>query len=118
MIGCLPLTEKDSVTHMQGIEVYVKEGLPFACDLPLENSYLRLFTSPIVFSCLGPSPCSSLCTVFNAVSPCIDRFLSINSSGDSLENLTFLATLFLTSWLTYSGGSNRPGDLKRSFSDC
>ena len=40
----LPLTENDSATHMQGIEVYVKEGLPFAPDLSLENSensYLR-----------------------------------------------------------------------------
>ena len=26
------------MTHMHGLAVYVKEGLPFACDLPLENS--------------------------------------------------------------------------------
>ena len=28
----------DSTTHMHGLAVYVKEGLPFAQDLSLENS--------------------------------------------------------------------------------
>ena len=36
--GCLPLIRKDSSTHMHGLPVYVKEGLPFARDLSLENS--------------------------------------------------------------------------------
>ena len=36
--GYLPLIWKDSVTHMHGVTVYVKEGLPFAHNLPLENS--------------------------------------------------------------------------------
>ena len=34
----LPLIQKDSSTHMHGLTVYVKEGLPFAQDLSLENS--------------------------------------------------------------------------------
>ena len=34
----LPLIRKDSITHMYGLEVYLKEGLPFVQDLPLENS--------------------------------------------------------------------------------
>ena len=34
----LPLIQKDSSTHMHGLAVYVKEGLPFARDLSLENS--------------------------------------------------------------------------------
>ena len=34
----LPLIWKDSVTHIHGLAVYVKEGLPFAWDLYLENS--------------------------------------------------------------------------------
>ena len=41
--GYLPLIQKDSSTHMHGLTVYVKEGLPFAWDLSLENfadSYL------------------------------------------------------------------------------
>ena len=38
MRGYLPLIRKDSGTHMHGLAVYVKEGLPFAQDLSLENS--------------------------------------------------------------------------------
>ena len=36
--GYLPLIRKDSSTHMHGLAVYVKEVLPFARDLSLENS--------------------------------------------------------------------------------
>ena len=39
----LPLIRKDSLTHIHRLAVYVKEGLPFALDLSLENfvdSYL------------------------------------------------------------------------------
>ena len=36
--GYLPLIRKDSRTHMHGLAVYVKEGLPFAWDLSLKNS--------------------------------------------------------------------------------
>ena len=36
--GYLPLIRKDSSTHMHGLVVYVKEGLPFARDVSLENS--------------------------------------------------------------------------------
>ena len=34
----LPLIRKDSSTHMHGLAIYVKEGLPFAWDLSLEKS--------------------------------------------------------------------------------
>ena len=50
--GYLPLIQKDSITHMHGLEVYVKEGIPFARDLSLGNStnsylfvHLTSFTS-------------------------------------------------------------------------
>ena len=36
--GYLPIIQKDSVTHMHGLAVYVKEELPFARNLSLENS--------------------------------------------------------------------------------
>ena len=36
--GYLPLIQKDSNTHMHGLTVYVKEGLPFAQDVSPENS--------------------------------------------------------------------------------
>ena len=41
--GYLPLIQKDSITYMHGLKVYVKEGLLFARGLSLENfvgSYL------------------------------------------------------------------------------
>ena len=34
----VPLSQKDSSTHMHGLAVYVKEGLAFAWGLSLENS--------------------------------------------------------------------------------
>ena len=36
--GYLPLIRKGCTTHMRGLAVYLKEGLPFAQDLSLENS--------------------------------------------------------------------------------
>ena len=36
--GYLPLVRKDSTTHMYGLAVCLKEGLPFARDLSLEDS--------------------------------------------------------------------------------
>ena len=36
--GYVPLIWMDSSAHMHGLAVYVKEGLPFAPDLSLENS--------------------------------------------------------------------------------
>ena len=34
----LPLIRNDSSTHMHGLAIYVKKGLPFSQDLSLENS--------------------------------------------------------------------------------
>ena len=36
--GYFPLIQKDSTTHVCGLAIYVKEGLPFAQNLSLENS--------------------------------------------------------------------------------
>ena len=36
--GYLPLIQKDFITHMDDLAVYVKEGLRFTQDLSLENS--------------------------------------------------------------------------------
>ena len=38
VIDCFSLIRKDATTHLHGLAVYVKEGLPFAWDLLLENS--------------------------------------------------------------------------------
>ena len=36
--GYLPLIRKDSITHLHGLAVYVKDGRPFAGGLSVENS--------------------------------------------------------------------------------
>ena len=87
--GYLPLIQKDSGTHMHGLAVYVKEGLPFAWDLSLENSAdpylcfrLALLHSVSYFFFHYRSPSSSFCTVFDSFSPNIDEVLSINPSAN------------------------------------
>ena len=118
--GYLPLIRKDSSTHMHGLAVYVKEGLPFACDLSLENSAdsycfrLALLHSVSYFFFLYQSPSSSLCTVFDSVSSNVDEVLSINPSGN-----VFVfgdSNIHHEDWLTYSGGTDRPGELCYNFS--
>ena len=85
--GNLPLIRKDYSTLMHRLTVYVKEGLPFARDLSLENSAdshfcfrLALLHSVPYFSFLYGSPSLSLCTVFYSISSNIDEVLSINPS--------------------------------------
>ena len=104
--GYLPLIQKDSSTHMHGLTVYVREGLPFARDLSLENSadsYLRfrlaLLHSVSYFFFLYRSLSLSLCTVFDSISSNIDVFVF----GDF--------NIHHKDWLTYSGGTDRPGEL-------
>ena len=70
--GYLPLIRKDSSTHMHGLTVYVKEGLPFAQDLSLEISAdfdwcfgLVLLHPVSYFFFLYWSPSLSLCMVFD-----------------------------------------------------
>ena len=82
----LPLIRKDSSTTMHGVAGYVKEGLPFAQDLSLENSadsylcfQLALLHSVSYFFFLYRPPSSSLCTVFDSISSKIGKVLSINS---------------------------------------
>ena len=107
--GYLPLIRKDSSTHMHGLAVYVKEGLPFARDLSLENSAdsylcfrLALLHSVSYFFFPYRSPSSALCTVFDSISSNIDEVLSINPSA----NLSVFGHFIVhhKDWLTYSGG--------------
>ena len=77
--GYLPLIRKDSTTHMHDLAVFVKEGLPFARDLSLENSAdsylsfrLALLDSVSYFFFIYQSPSSSLDTVFDSISSNID----------------------------------------------
>ena len=87
--GYLPLIQKDFSTHMHGLTVYVKEGLPFARDLSLENSadsylcfQLALLHSVSYFFFLYQWPSLSLCSVFNCILSNIDEGLTINPSAN------------------------------------
>ena len=119
--GYLPLIRKDSSTHMHGLAVYVKEGLSFARDLSLENSSdsylcfrLALLHSVSYFFLLYRSPSSALCTVFDSVSSNIDEVLSINPSANVFVFGDF--NVHHKDWLTYSSGTDRPGELCYNFS--
>ena len=101
---------------MHGLAVYVKEGLPFARDLSLENSadsYLcfrfTLLHSVSYFFFLYRLPSSSLCTIFESISSNIDVVLSINPSANVFVFGDF--NVHHKDWLTYSGGTVRPGEL-------
>ena len=60
------------------------------------------------------SPFSSLCTVFDSVSSNIDEVLSINPSANVFVFGDF--NVHHKDWLTYSGGTDRPGELCYNFS--
>ena len=121
MRGYLPLIRKDSSTHMQGLPVYVKEGCPFAWDLSPENSAdsylcfrLALLHSVSYFFFLSRSPSSSLCMAFYFISSNIDEVLSINPSANVFVFGDF--NVHHKDWLTYFGGTDRPGELCYNFS--
>ena len=108
----LPLIQKDSSTHMHGLAVYVKEGLPFARNLSLENSadsylcfQLALLQSVSYFFFLYRSPSLPLCTVFYSISSNIDEVLMINPSANVFVFGDF--NVHHKDWLTYSGGTDR-----------
>ena len=116
MTGYLLLIRKDSSIHMHDLAVYLKEGLPYAWDLLLENSadsYLRfglaLLLSVSYFFFLYRSPSLSLCTVFYSISSKIDDVLSINPSANMFLFGDF--NIHHKDWLTYSGGTDRSGEL-------
>ena len=73
---------------MHGLAVYVKEGLPFAQDLSLENS---------------------LCMVFDSISSNIDEVLLINPCANVFVFGDF--NVHHKDWLTYSGGNDRSAEL-------
>ena len=117
----LLLIRKDSSIHMHGLAVYVTEGLPFARDLSLENSadsyicfQLALLHLVSYLFFLYRSPSSSLCTVFYSIASYIDEVLSINLSA----NVFVFGDINVhhKDWLTYSGGTDRPGEVCYNFS--
>ena len=106
---------------MHDLAVYVKEGLPFARDVSLENSAdsnlcfrLALLHSVSYFFFLYRSPSSSLCTVFDSILSNIDEVLLINPSANVFVFGDF--NVYHKDWRTYSGGTDRPGELCSNFS--
>ena len=119
--GYLPLIRKDSCTHIYGLAGYVKEELPFARELSLENSagsylHFRLASlhSVSYFFFLYRSPSSSLSTVFDSISSSTDEVLSTNPSANAFVFGDF--NVHHKDCLTYSGGTDRPGELCYNFS--
>ena len=103
----LKVIRKYSSTHMHGLTVYMKEGLPFAWELSLENSadsylsfQLALLHSVSYFIFLYRSPSLSLCTVFDPISSNIDEVLSNNPSANMFAVADF--NVHHKDWLTYS----------------
>ena len=121
MRGCLPLIRKDFSTHMHGLAVYVKEGLPFARDLSLENSadsyfcfQLALLYSVSYWFLFYRWPSLSWYTVFDSFSSNIDEVFSINLSANMFVFGDF--NIHHKDWLTCSGGTDRSGELCYNFS--
>ena len=106
---------------MHDVAVYVMEGLPFARDVSLENSVdsclcfrlvLLLSVSCLFFLCESPS---SLCTGFDSVSYYVDEeVLWINPSANVFVFGDF--NIHHKNWLTYSGRTDRAGELYYNFS--
>ena len=102
---CLPLIWKDSITHTYGLAVYLKKGLPFAQNVSLEKlvdfyvfGWLYFTLCPTFF--IYRSTSSSLCTF---------ETLSINPPVSVFVFWDF--NTHHRNWLTYSGGTDRPGEL-------
>ena len=115
--GYLPLIRKDSSTHMQ----FLCEGRSSFCTGLISRKLCRFllmfatcFTSLSVLLLFPRSPSSSLCTVFDSISSNIDEVLSINPSANVLVFGDF--NIHHKDWLTYSGGTDRPGELCYNFS--
>ena len=89
--ACLPLIQKDS-THMHCLALYMKDGLPFAQNLVLENSAdcqcfrLALLYSVSYFFFLYQS-LLSLWTVFYVILSNIEEVLLMNLSTNCLWRL-------------------------------
>ena len=83
---------------MYGLAVYVKEGLPFAWDLSLENSADSAADSYLCFQ-----------LVVDSISSSIKEAFLIHSSANVFVFGDFI--FHQKDWLTYSGGIDRPGEL-------
>ena len=103
---------------MYGVAVYVKEGFPFEQDLSLEKT-LRIFMFGLAlrhsisyFFFLHRSP-SSFCTAFDVVLSNRGEVRSVIPSAYVYVFRDF--NVHHKDFLTYSGGTDRPGELCHNF---
>ena len=75
--GYLPLIRKDSGTHIDGLAVYVKEGLPFARDLSLETLQILIY----VFDWLYFTQCLTSFSAIDHLLQLCARFLILFHRG-------------------------------------
>ena len=75
---------------------------------------MALLHSVSYFFFLYQSPSLSLCLVFDSISSNIDEVISINPSANVFVFGDF--NIHHNDWLTYSGGTDRPGELYYNFS--
>ena len=100
---------------MHGLALYVKEGLPFAQDVFLENSqdsYLfptgfTSFTSSVLLFFSSFDHLLPICAIFDAISSKIDKVLLIKPSVNVFLFQDF--NVYHKDGLTYSAGTDRPG---------
>ena len=76
--------------------------------------WLALLLSVSYFFFIYWSLFLSLCTVFYSISSNIDKLLSVNPSAEVFVFAEF--NVHYKDWLTYSGGTDRPGKLCYNFS--
>ena len=76
------------------------------------SNWVYFTQSDFFFVCWSPS---SLCTIFYSVYSDRDEVLLINSSANVFVFADFSRPLY-KDWLTYSGGTDRPGELSYNFS--
>ena len=119
--GYLPLIRKDSSTHMHGLGVFVKEGLPLAREFSFEatdESYmcfrLALLHSTSYFLFLYRSPSSDSCSILDVVSTNIDKVLTVHPTANVFVFGDF--NVHHKEWLKYSRGTNHPGEQCYNFS--
>ena len=99
--------------------VNVDRGLPFAQNLSIESSVgsycfrLAVFQLVSYFFFLYQSPSLSLCTVFDSISSNIDEVPLINPAAVSV--FEGFSNIHHKDCLTYSGGTDTPGELCYSF---
>ena len=76
--------------------------------------WMAFLQSVSYFSFLYQSPSSLLCSVFDSISSKIDEVLSINPSDNVFVFEYF--NVHHKGWLSYSGGTDRPGEFCYNFS--